>query len=87
VSPRTISSIERAENEGYDSTIKDAIEIAMRWQVGSVDRVSNEQELIPEPGIEPEVEPLMKRIRELWPMLTAEAKAAVVRIVELLARR
>jgi transcriptional regulator with XRE-family HTH domain len=82
--PRTISSIERAEKDNYDPNTVDAIEIAMRWQLGSVNRVVNGQKPIPERGRE---DPLAERILELWPMLTPDAREAVVRIVELLAER
>jgi transcriptional regulator with XRE-family HTH domain len=81
--PRTISNIERAAKESYDPSTIDAIELAMRWQVGSVDRVVNGQS----PILEREAEDaLTERMRELWPRLSPDAREAVVRIVELLAR-
>jgi transcriptional regulator with XRE-family HTH domain len=82
--PRTISNIERAAKDNYDPGTKDAIELAMRWQVGSVDRVVNGQPPIPEREAE---DALTERMRELWPSLSPDAREAVVRIVELLARR
>jgi transcriptional regulator with XRE-family HTH domain len=82
--PRTISNIESASKDNYGPRTKDAIEIAMRWQLGSVDRVANGQKPIPERGRE---DPLAERMLELWPMLTPDAREAVVRIVELLAER
>ena len=80
---RTISNIERASKDNYDPSTIDAIEIAMRWQVGSVDRVVNGQGPIPERMIEDE---LTQRLREAWVELSPDAREAVVRIVELLAR-
>jgi transcriptional regulator with XRE-family HTH domain len=82
--PRTISSIERAEKDSYDPSTVDAIEIAMGWRAGSIDRVVNGQNPIVESVL---ADPLADRMRELWPALTDEAKAVVVRLVELLARR
>jgi DNA-binding XRE family transcriptional regulator len=82
--PRTISSIERAENDNYDPSTIDAIEIAMGWRAGSIDRVVNGQNPIVESAPKDQ---LVERMRELWPALTNEATAVVVRLVELLARR
>jgi DNA-binding XRE family transcriptional regulator len=81
--PRTISNIERAAKDHYDPNTKDAIEIAMRWQVGSVDRVVNGQAPIRQREAE---DAMAERMRELWPLLSLDAREAVVRIVELLAR-
>ncbi len=82
--PRTISNIERASKDNYDPGTKDAIEIAMGWRIGSVDRVVNGQRPITERAPE---DALTERMRELWPLLSPDAREAVLRIVELLAGR
>jgi hypothetical protein len=56
----------------------------MGWRAGSIDRVVNGQNPIVESVQE---DPVAERMRELWPALSDEARAVVLRVVELLARR
>jgi transcriptional regulator with XRE-family HTH domain len=81
--PRTISNIERASKDSYDPATIDAVELAMGWQVGSVDRVINGQEPV---LVEPGEDASMDRLRELWPMLSEDAKATILRLIEYLVR-
>lgn len=76
ISPRTLRSIETGEWTHYSQDTLHAIEIAMRWQTGSVDRVIEGRRPIPEHDIE------LDQLHAVWPDLSLDARRLLVQYAE-----
>lgn len=76
VSARTLDSLERARQANYSPDIVTAVEIGLSWAPGSFERVAAGGR----PRIDYDTD--LKRVAQIWPRLSAEARRLVVRLVE-----
>lgn len=81
LSRRTIRSIEAGERDRYRSTTIGKLEGALGWRDESVDRIVQGQSARREP------DPLLARLQDGWPQLSADQQVMLVALVEVLNRR
>jgi transcriptional regulator with XRE-family HTH domain len=81
LSRRTIRSIESAERDRYRPTTLGKLEGALGWVDGSVDRIVEGRS----PRREPD--PLLARLLDGWPQLSADQQVVIVALVEVLNRQ
>jgi len=80
LSTSTVDSIEHGRKSGYDPNTIAALEHALGWRTGSVDRVLSGRE--PQPDEDPD----LTAIRELWPRLSPGSRR-MLRILAIEAAR
>lgn len=73
---RVIAAIENAERDNFSPDTIAAIEAALSWEAGSLDRVRA--------GLGPKryEDPGLTRLRTLWPRLSKDARVMLVDVAE-----
>lgn len=81
VSTETIGNIENGRKDAYSPGVQAAVEAALNWVQGSFMSVADGKQA------RTKDDPLLDRVRALWPQLDEQARNMVVEIVEAALRK
>lgn len=81
LSKRVLEDLETGRRASYSPATLAAVEVALRWEPGTCERVAE--------GLAPtyELDPQLRHIHDVWPDLTDEHRNAVAQLAETLAGR